>query len=212
MLKRAEMGRYAALLLAVALVTVTLVVAGCDEPSSSARPSPSLVEIDFSPPPTPGSDATGDPSPAPTFVEIPVGWDSTFCGIMTDAVVAQELVIDIERALDEEAFRDARGLAKDLRDVTADAQGLLAELPAWEPAADATGDIANLMDLGSRAGEQYRLYFDNDSTSALRRARSLRRDIAQATPAANEALDGLVALGITCAGTPMQLETFGQGA
>jgi ABC-type transporter Mla subunit MlaD len=195
------------ILVAFAALAAVLLVA-CEEPRASIRPSPSLIEIDFSPPPTPGPELTDEPTIEPTFVALPVGWDNTFCGVLADAVVAQELVIDIERAVDEEAFRDARGLARDLRDITADATTLLAELPAWDPAADATQRIAALIDLGARAGEQYGIAFTEDSTSALRRARNLRRDMSRATPAANEALAGLTDLGIACEGTPMQLETF----
>ncbi len=49
--------------------------------------------------------------------------------VFADVVVAQELAIDIERAIDEENPRDAKGLARDLRDITADAQGLMEGLP-----------------------------------------------------------------------------------
>jgi hypothetical protein len=195
------------LVLLASLALAIVVVGACDEPSSSARPSASLIEIDYSPPPTPGPGASGVASGEPTFLAIPVGWDNAFCGVMADAVVAQELVIDIERALDEEAFRDARGLASDLRDVTQDASGLLADLPPWDPASAATQRIAAQIDLASKAGEQYGTAFAEQSSTALHRARSLRRDIARETPATNEALAGLAQLGIGCEG-PMQLETF----
>ena len=189
-------------------VLAALLLVACEEPRASIRPSPSLIEIDFSPPPTPGPEVTDAPTIEPTFVAIPVGWDNSFCGVLADAVIAQELVIDIQRALDEEAVRDARGLARELRDITAEATTLLAALPAWDPAADATQRIAALIDLGARAGEQYGIAFTEESASALRRAHNLRRDMARATPAANEALAGLTDLGIVCEGTPMQLETF----
>ena len=141
----------------------------------------------------------------PTFISLPVGWDNAFCAIFADAVVAQELVIDVERALEEEALRDARLLARDLRDTTAEATTLLAGLPDWEPGARATLEIATLIDLGGRAGAEYGAYFGED-LRALRRARNLRREIANQTPGANESLAGLAELGIICEGLPLVLE------
>lgn len=189
-----------------ALVVLAALVAGaCDEPRSSARPSSSLLDVEFTPQPTRTSGSSGEPTEAPTFVSLPVGWDDAFCSIFADAVVAHELVIDVERALAEEAFRDARLLARDLRDTTAEATTLLADLPEWEPAAQATLEIATLIDLGGRAGSEYGAYFAGEDR-ALRRARTLRREILDATPAANEALAGLADLGIVCEGQPLVLE------
>lgn len=195
-------------LVAVLMAAVAVVVAACDEPSSTTRPSPSLVEVQFTPRSTAG---TGPGSPAPTddatFVSLPVGWDDAFCEVFSDAVVAQELVIDVDRALDEENFRDARALARELREVTADAAAGLAELPAWEPASDATAAIASLVDLGARAGAEYGTWFaDQDARNALRRARALRRQVAAETPAANDALAELAGVGITCTGLELVLE------
>jgi hypothetical protein len=185
-----------------------LLAAGCDQPRTSARPSPSLVEIDVSHPPSVAPAASVAPTTQATFVSIPVGWDTSFCGVMADAVVAQETVIDIERAWNEEAFRDARGLAKDLRDITADATGILGQLPAWDSAADATAKLSALITLGAQAAEQYGIAFENSSDSALRKARGFRREIGRQTPDVNTALAGLGNLGIDCDSTPLHLETF----
>jgi hypothetical protein len=201
-------GRSATVLCLVAAVVGTFAF-GCDQPRSSARPSPSLVEIDVSRPP---STAAAAPSASPTiqatFVSIPVGWDNSFCGILADAVVAQELVIDIERALNEEALRDARGLTGELRDITADAIGLLTQVPAWDMGADVIQRLSVMVDLGSKAAEQYDIAFDQQSSSALRRARAFRRDIGRETQATNDALANIANVGIACEGTKMQLETF----
>jgi hypothetical protein len=195
-----------ALCLVASLVAVF--VLGCDQPRSSARPSPSLVEIDVSRPPSTTAPASStEPTPAATFVSIPVGWDNSFCGILADAVVAQELVIDIERALNEEDVRDARGLTRELRDITADATERLAQVPAWDTGAAVIERLGVMIDLGTKAAEQYAITFDQQSESALRKARGFRRDIGRETPATNEALTSIASVGIACDG-PMQLETF----
>jgi hypothetical protein len=202
---------------AVVLRRVTAVVAfavalgglvGCAEARSSLRPSSSLADVEFTirPTKTPSASASAsvEPTEAPTFVSLPVGWDDAFCAVFSDAVIAQELIIDIERALEEANVRDARGLARDLRDTAADATELLADLPVWEPATAATAAIASLIDLDGRAGAEYGTYF-TDGT-ALRRARTLRRQVLAETPQANETLAELAALGITCGDLQLQLE------
>ena len=104
--------------LASLAIVLTVTAVGCDEPASSARPSASLLEVEFTPRATLSAAESDEPTAEPTFVAIPVGWDDAFCSIFADVVVAQELAIDIERALEEENARDARGLARDLRDIT----------------------------------------------------------------------------------------------
>jgi hypothetical protein len=187
-------------------ILAVLLVTGCDEARTSPRPSSSLLEVQFTPQPSSTASATGQPTTQPTFVSLPVGWDNAFCGVFADTVVAQELVIDIERALDEENVKDAKGLARELRDTTADATALLADLPDWDPAQGATLEIATLIDLGGRAGTEYGTFFTDESRNALRRARALRKEIENETPAANEALAGLADLGIECEGFPLVLE------
>lgn len=189
----------------VMVVLAALMAGACDAPRSSARPSASLLEVEFTPQPARSSGSSEEPTDEPSFLSIPVGWENAFCSVFADAVVAQELVIDIERALEEEDFRDARLLARDLRDITADATTLLAEVPEWEPAAPATSEIVRLIDLGARAGTEYGAYFTDDAR-ALRRARNLRQEILRGTPAANEALAELDTLGIVCEGQPLVLE------
>lgn len=191
----------------VLVVLCVLFVSACDEARTSPRPSSSLLEVQFTPQPTSTAEATGEPTSEPSFISLPVGWDNAFCGVFADAAVAQELVIDIERALDEANVKDAKGLARELRDTTADGTTLLADLPDWDQAQDAALEIATLIDLGGRAGTEYGTFFTDDSRSALRRARALRKEIENETPAANAALAGLADLGIECEGFPLVLET-----
>jgi hypothetical protein len=203
-MKRRPVGR-----LGVCLGLILAIVAvGCDSPRSSLRPSASLLEVEFTPQPTQTAESSDEPSDEPTFLSLPVGWDDAFCGVFADAVDAQELVIDIERAIAEENARDARGLARDLRNVTADATALLAEVPVWEPGQPATDAIAELIALGAQAGEAYGRGFNDESRDAIRDARRLRRQIANKTPAANEALAELSAAGISCEGYDLKLEEF----
>ncbi len=185
-----------------------LVAVGCDSPRSSLRPSASLLEVEFTPQPTVTPESTDEPTEEPTFLSLPVGWDDAFCGAFADTVDAQELVIDIERAIAEENAKDARGLARDLRNVTADATALLAALTPWEPAQPAVDSITELITLGAQAGEAYGQGFTDQSRDAIRDARRLRRQIGNKTPAANEALAELTAAGIACEGYELQLEEF----
>lgn len=207
-MNRARRGRGVGTLVAVLAVVVAVGVIACDQPRSSLRPSASLLDVEFTPQATVKPLSSDEPTAGPTFISLPVGWDNAFCSVFTDAVVAQELVNDVQRALDEGDARDARGLARDLRNVTADAATLLADVPDWEPGVDATLELATLVDLGGRAGAEYGTYFSDNARSALRRAKALRREIGDGTPAANEALAALASLGIVCEGLPLRLEEF----
>lgn len=191
--------------LALAALTGVAVVA-CDSGSSTPRPSASLLEVEFTPRPGTPAPSSEEPTEEPTFISMPVGWDSGFCNVLADVNDAQELVIDIERALAELNPRDARLLARDLRDVTAHAATLLDGVPEWAPAEVAMVEMASLVDLGGRAGTEYGTFFADDSRTALRRARTLRREIQTETPQANQALDQLTEIGIECPGLTLQLE------
>ena len=193
-------------LAALSLVIVVTAV-GCTEPSSSARPSSSLLEVEFTPRATLAPDETEEATEEPTFVAIPVGWDDGFCAIFADVAVGQELVIDIERAIDEENAKDAKGLARDLRNISEDATGLMEGLPEWEDGADAKEKVTSLLDLYVKAANEY-LAFYNEEGGTLRRARGFRRQIARATPAANDTFAELETLGITCDDQPLIIEEF----
>lgn len=180
---------------------------GCLEPTTSPRPSPSLIELDFTPPPTTSPPSSPGGSPGRTLVSWPIGWDVAFCGALTEAVIAQELVIDVERAIDEDADRDAMGLARELALVATGASQLLADLPEWDGGGEVVAGLAALMDLGVRAGAEYETHLDNNRRPPLRRARALRREIGDAVPQVNEQLQALADAGLACPGTPLQLES-----
>ena len=196
-------------LLILLAAAVLLTSVACESARSTLRPSASLIEIDFTPPPSrtarPSATEPTEPTAQPSFVEIPVGWDDEFCAVYANVVDAHELVIDVERALAEENLRDARGLARDLQDVTADSTALLTELPTWEAASDATLEVATLTDLASRAAAEYVAYF-NEEARSLRRARGLRQEALGRAPAANDELAELWELGIDCGDLPLELE------
>jgi hypothetical protein len=193
--------------LKIALIVLCLVAAACDGATSSPRPSPSLVDVIFTPQPTPTTEGSAGSSSEPTFLSLPVGWDDDFCAVFADVFVSQELVIDVERALDEENVRDARLLARELRDTASRGSGLLSSLAEWESGHQVMLEMATLLDLGARAGDEYGTFFTDDSTAALRRARGLRKEIGTKTPAANTALAALAQLGIGCPDHDLVLES-----
>lgn len=127
--------------------------------------------------------------------------------MFAEARIAQELLVDIERALAEDAQRDARGLARELGRVAQDAIVLMDDIPTWEDASEALLDIATLLDLGGQAATEYDTYFSEDSRPALRRARGLGRENGQGVPGANRALEDLAAAGVECPDGPLVLET-----
>ncbi len=180
----------------------------CGGPTTSPRPSPSLVDLEFTPQPT-----TSLSSPGPSASTIasqtarPDGWDEAFCSMFTEARIAQELLVDIERALDEGDTRDARGLARELRQVAENATILIDEIPDWDESGDVLLDIATLLDLGGQAAAEYDAYLGEDLRPALRRARGLGRENAQAVPATNSGLEDLAAAGVECPGGPLILES-----
>jgi hypothetical protein len=188
---------------------VALVALGCDSARNSPRPSASLLDVEFTPQPTPTSESTDQPTSQATFISLPVGWDTAFCAVFADAVDGQQLVIDIEPAINDQNFRDARGLARDLRNVSADGTTLLAEVPAWDEGKPATDALGELITLHAQAGDAYGTALGNQPPrNALRDARRIRRDIGNKTPAVNATLADLATLGIVCEGAELKLEEF----
>ena len=91
---------------AVALV-IGAVVLACGGTTSTARPSASLLTLDFTPLPSstlPSPSATRTPARSALAASWPVGWDVSFCTAFADLTVAHELVIDIERAIADESL------------------------------------------------------------------------------------------------------------
>jgi hypothetical protein len=193
------------------LLVVGALVAGCGSGTPSARPSASLVTLDFTPLPTSVLPSVGPTrSPAKTTIagSWPVGWDVAFCTAFADTTVAHELVIDIERAIAEDNKSDAQGLANELAQTTPIASGEVTKLNDWAPATDAKAALTNLLDLDTQAASAYQSYFNDDVRSALRQARQLRNQVGKQLGGANEALGELSAQGLSCPGTDLKLETF----
>jgi hypothetical protein len=192
----------------LAALVAALIAAACGGPTTSPRPSPSLIDLEFTPlPTTSASSPSPSASAAPSGEARPDGWDAAFCAMFAEARIAQELLVDIERALDEGNVRDARGLARELRQVAQNATVLIDEIPAWDEAGDVLLDIATLLDLGGQAAVEYDTYLGEDSRPALRRARGLGRENGQAVPGTNAELEDLAAAGVECPDGPLGLES-----
>ncbi len=192
----------------LALCLSGAIALACGGPTGTPRPSPSLVELDFTPQPT--ATVRESASSAPTASRAPTwpdGWDTAFCTMLTDAVIAQELVVDIERALDEEALRDARGLSRELTATAIAASTSMEDIPDWDDGEELLSDIAALMTLDALIGEEYETYLRDDSRGALRRARNLRRENQAAVPGINTELESLANAGLSCPGVTLQLES-----
>lgn len=190
-----------AVLLCVGLLATTV---ACGAPVSTPRPSPSLLILQFTPRPSLSSAPPATASPTP--VDWPVGWDVGFCAMFDEAIIAQQLVVDVERAMAEGNTHDAQLLADELT-LTADhATELLAALPIWPQAESAVVGIAALMDLGSRAGTEYHSWFSDGKRAALRNARALRAENGTKVPVVNEDLQALADAGLSCPGTSLSLE------
>ncbi len=193
----------------LALAIVGGLVGACDSPSGTARPSPSLVELDFTPIPTqqPGS-SPGPASPTPVSGVWPVGWDVAFCTALTDAVVAHELTIDIQRALDDDAREDAVALTGELAETVPVATAAVNRVRDWEPALESKADLVALLELHGAVATAYQAWFDEGGRQLGRAARQSRQAVARAVPAANEHLAELADLGVSCPGTSLRLEEF----
>jgi hypothetical protein len=194
---------------AIGLVLVTLFagVLACDAPARTPRPSPSLIVLPFTPQPSGSNGPT--PTPGASLATWPLGWDISFCGMFEQAVLAQQLLVDVERAMDEGDNHDARLLADELTQTANDTTDLISGMVDWSPAQGAVAGIAGLMDLGTRAGTEYHSWFADDKRGALRRARGLRTENGGRVPITNTELADLADLGLTCPDTPLVLEAPG---
>jgi hypothetical protein len=189
------------------LVMLTLAAAllGCEGSGTrTPRPSPSLIILDFSPGPSGSAGASSTPGSQPGGW--PVGWDVAFCAMFARAVDAQQLLVDVERAMAEGENRDARLLADELIASANAAVDAINALPAWSNATATVVAIAGLMDLGERAGAEYHAWFANGRKAALRRARDLRSENGAQVPGANAGLADLADAGLTCQDLRLMLE------
>lgn len=193
------------------LALLAVVVVACGGATSTARPSSSLVTLDFTPLPTAGASrpaATKTPSSSVLQASWPVGWDVSFCTAFADTTVAHELVIDIERALRDENRTDAQGLSNELAQTAPIASDEVKRMKDWDPATELKTDLTALLDLDAQVAAAYRSYFNDDVRSGLHDARQLRNEVSKQVAPINQQLQALVALGVSCPGTNLALEKF----
>jgi len=189
------------------MLVAAAVLLGCTEPGPTVRAtgSPGVTSA----PSSPVGAATLGPgrTASVTLTVWPQGWDRAFCAAFAEVVIAQELAVDIERAMAEEATEDAQALAVELTTTAPAAAELLNAVPAWGPGQDALGEMSSLMDAGRQAAEQYVRYLDENRRRSLTRARELRDAIRDTVPAANTALEQLAEAGLSCRGHTLELES-----
>jgi hypothetical protein len=193
------------------MVVVGAIASACGGTTASARPSPSLITLDFTPLPTiaaasPG--ATRTPARSTLPASWPVGWDTSFCTAFADTTVAHELVIDIERAIADGNQPDAQGLADELAQTAPVASSEITKLKDWVPATDVKTSLVALLDLDTQAATAYQSYFHDGVKTALRQARQLRSDARKQVVPINNQLQALSDQGVSCAGTDLTLESF----
>jgi hypothetical protein len=202
--------RWSPTAIAALCVLLAALMAACGSPTSSVRPSASLVELEFtlrpSGDPTESDEPSGTPEPTPG--SWPVGWDVAFCTALTDLTVAHELVIDIERAIGEDARDDARGLTAELAEVAPIAAAEIERLRDWEPALELKTSLTELVELELAVAAAYQTWFDEGGRPLLRDARRARNQVGRAVPQVNEQLGALADLGLSCPGTTLELEEF----
>jgi hypothetical protein len=186
-------------------VLATAVLAACNDvaaPTPRVSPSPPTAVASPSPATSPPA-RTARPTPAPW----PERWDIEFCSAFTEVAIAQELVVDIERAIAEEEREDALALARELRGTTTVAEELLGVLEEWAPAQDALSGMASLMDVDDRIGRQYIRWLDGGRNPARRRARELADETKPIVRDVNSALAQLTEIGVRCSDRDLLLES-----
>jgi hypothetical protein len=197
--------RRSALLALLAGLVVLGSAGACETSHATPRPSPSLLILQFTP--IPSRSLTPSPSTSPSLIATwPTGWDVEFCQMFDEAVIAQQLVVDVERAMAEGNNHDARLLADELAAEASFTTEKLTAMSPWADAETATVGIAALMDLGGRAAGEYHTFFADDKRPALRRARALRTENGAEVPGVNVDLAALADVGLSCPGTPLELE------
>ena len=180
--------------------------------SSTVGPSPSLVDARLharcQPPPSSPARRHAHGAASTLPASWPIGWDVSFCTAFADLTVAHELVIDIERAIADDNKADAQGLANELAQTAPDCH----DRGHQDEGLGARGRAQDRPDQPARprhaGGDVYQSYFNDDVKSALRQARQVRNQVSKAVAPANEQLQQLAALGLSCPGTDLKLETF----
>ena len=196
-------------MLAVCIVVLGAGILGCELPTSSDRPSPSLIDLPFTPIPSASASSSAAPQSAePTEAAWPPGWNTAFCTAFADATVAHQLVIDVERAIQDSAPDDAQALSHELTQTASLAGDEIDGLRTWDPAADVQADLAALLVLDAQVADSYSAYFKDDHKSDLKAGRQIRKKVGKAVGPANEHLAALAGIGVSCPGSSLELETF----
>lgn len=195
-------GRIAALGLAFVCLTAGLLA--CDSPAKTPRPSSSLIVLQFTPQPSRSSGPTA--SPGASHAPWPTGWDASFCATFSQAVDAQQLLVDVQLDIDDGKNHDARLLTDELIQSAGAATDAIAAMPDWAGGQPVVVGIAGLMDLASRAGTEYHAWFAKGKRAALERATNLRLENGGQVTAVNGDLADLAGMGLSCGAIPLELE------
>ena len=126
--------------------------------------------------------------------------------MFSQAVDAQQLLVDVQLDIADGKNHDARLLADELVTAANGATATIGTLPVWPDAQSAVAAIGGLMDLGAQAGTEYHAWFADGKQAALRRARDLRTQNGGQVPNANTLLAALADKGLVCPDTPLALE------
>jgi hypothetical protein len=189
------------------LIGLALAACGGARPSPTGGGSPSAGPTGVVTSPGATSDATPGVIGTPFTPPWPAGWDTAFCAAFGELVVTQELAVDIGRALDEEAREDARGLTAELADSATMVRELLAEVPAWPTAEPVREDIAALLDLADEMALRYDRHLNQNRRPALALAQAAGGKMRGVVDPLLDRLTLLAELGLSCPGTPFDLET-----
>lgn len=179
----------------------------CASPAHTPRPSPSLIVLDFTP--RPSQTAVLSPTPGPSLATWPLGWDESFCTMFSQALDAQQLLVDVQLDIQDGNNHDARLLADELVAAADGASAAITALPEWPDAQSAVGAVGGLMNLAVQSGAEYQSWFADGKQAALRRARDLRNQNGAQVAEANTLLAALAHKGLTCADTQLVLEGSG---
>lgn len=193
-------------ILGLALACLGFGALACDSPARTPRPSPSLVTLQFTPQPSKSSAPTPSVTPHASIGGWPLGWDEDFCAMFVQAVDAQQLLVDVQKDIQDGNNKDAKRLANELTAAANSAHDAAGAIPNWSDGFATLVAVADLMDLAGRAGTEYQAWFSDGKQAALRRAKDLRSQNRAAVPQANTDLSELAAKGINCQDTPLVLE------
>lgn len=129
--------------------------------------------------------------------------------MFTQAVDAQQLLVDVQLDIQDGRSDEAKVLADELTQTANSARDASGTITDWSDGNATVVAIVGLMDLASRAGIEYQSWFADGKQAALRRAKDLRLQNGAQVPDANSDLAALADKGISCQDTPLVLEAPG---